>query len=112
VLVSSPAIDAARSASATLDWLTQHGHGALVRTAHVVFSASKPGSAALKLDKVVEHFDARCNSIHVVPFEPHLAEGADFDFGLLKPATARAYLELAGAISEKFSPVAWPYQVR
>ncbi len=26
VLVSSPAIDAARSASATLDWLMQHGH--------------------------------------------------------------------------------------
>ena len=31
VLVGSPAIDAARSASATLDWLAQHGHGALVR---------------------------------------------------------------------------------
>src|SRR6185295_6053437 len=36
VLVSSPAIDAARSASATLDWLVQHGRGDLVREAHVV----------------------------------------------------------------------------
>ncbi|WAJ46373.1 AAA family ATPase [Mycobacterium sp. Aquia_216] len=112
VLVSSPAIDAARSASATLDWLTQHGHGALVRDAHVVFSASKPGSAALKLDRVVEHFEARCKSIHVIPFEPHLAEGADFDFAALKPATAHAYLELAGAVSEKFSRRAWPHEVR
>ncbi|BBX65633.1 hypothetical protein MSAS_48070 [Mycobacterium saskatchewanense] len=112
VLVSSPAIDAARSASATLDWLSQHGHGALVRDAHVVFSASKPGSAALKLDKVVDHFEARCKSIHIVPFEPHLAEGADFDFAALKPATARAYLELAGAVSEKFSRMAWPYEAR
>jgi MinD-like ATPase involved in chromosome partitioning or flagellar assembly len=112
VLVSSPAIDAARSASATLDWLTQHGHGALVREAHVVFSASKPGSATLKLDKVAEHFEARCKSIHMIPFEPHLAEGADFDFGLLKPATRRAYLELAGAVSEKFSRLAWPYEAR
>jgi MinD-like ATPase involved in chromosome partitioning or flagellar assembly len=102
VLVTSPAIDAARSASATLDWLVQHGRGDLVREAHVVLSASRPGSATLKLDKVFEHFEARCASIHVIPFEPHLAEGADFDFGLLKPATAQAYLELAGAVSDKF----------
>jgi MinD-like ATPase involved in chromosome partitioning or flagellar assembly len=102
VVVSSPAIDAARSASATLDWLVQHGRGDLVREAHVVLSASRPGSATLKLDKVFEHFDARCASIHVIPFEPHLAEGADFDFDLLKPATAQAYLNLAGAVSEKF----------
>jgi MinD-like ATPase involved in chromosome partitioning or flagellar assembly len=112
VLVSSPAIDAARSASATLDWLMQHGHGDLVREAHVVLSASKPGSAALKLDKVAEHFEARCGSIHVIPFEPHLAEGADFDFGLLNPATTQAYLELAGAVSEKFSRLRSSYEVR
>jgi MinD-like ATPase involved in chromosome partitioning or flagellar assembly len=102
VLVSSPAIDAARSASATLDWLMQHGHSALVREAHVVLSASRPGSAALRLDKVYEHFEARCRSVHLIPFDPHLAEGADIDFSLLKPATFEAYLELAGAVAEKF----------
>jgi MinD-like ATPase involved in chromosome partitioning or flagellar assembly len=102
VLVSSPAMDAARSASATLDWLMQHGHAGLVREAHVVLSASRPGSAALKLDKLHEHFAARCNSIHFIPFDPHLGEGADIDFGLLKPATFQAYLDLAGAVSENF----------
>jgi MinD-like ATPase involved in chromosome partitioning or flagellar assembly len=103
VLVSSPAIDAARSASATLDWLEQHDHSDLVREAQVVLSESHPGSPTLKLDKVYEHFETRCGSTHVIPFEPHLAEGADFDFSLLKPATLQAYLELAGAVSEKFS---------
>lgn len=103
VLVSSPAIDAARSASATLDWLMQHGHSGLVRDAHVVLSASRPGSAGLNLDKVYEHFEARCRSIHMVPFDPHLAEGADMDFTMLKPATVQAYIELAGAVAEKFS---------
>lgn len=103
VLVSSPAIDAARSASATLDWLMQHGHSGLVRDAHVVLSASRPGAAGLRLDKVYEHFEARCRSIHMVPFDPHLAEGADMDFTMLKPATVQAYIELAGAVSEKFS---------
>jgi MinD-like ATPase involved in chromosome partitioning or flagellar assembly len=103
VLVSSPAIDAARSASATLDWLVQHSYGALVRDAHVVFSASRPGAEALKLDKVSEHFEARCGSVHVIPFDPHLAEGAEFEFALLKPATSQAYFELAGSVSEDLS---------
>ncbi|OBG99323.1 secretion protein EspI [Mycobacterium sp. E2497] len=105
VLVSSPAIDAARSASATLDWLMQHGHSALVRDAHVVLSASRPGSAALKLDKVYEHFASRCRSIHLIPFDPHLAEGADIDVELLKPATFEAYLQLAGAVAQTFPRV-------
>lgn len=102
VLVSSPAMDSARSASATLDWLMQHGHAALVREAHVVLSASRPGSAGIKLDKVYEHFQARCRSIHMIPFDPHLAEGADVDFNLLNADTNAAYLKLAGAISESF----------
>ncbi|MEU9809088.1 AAA family ATPase [Mycobacterium sp. NPDC050853] len=102
VLVSSPAMDAARSASATLDWLMQHGHSGLVREAHVVLSASRPGTAGIKLDKVYEHFEARCRSIHLVPFDPHLAEGADVDFNLLGLATNEAYLGLAGAIAENF----------
>ncbi|WP_078291863.1 AAA family ATPase [Mycobacterium sp. D16R24] len=102
VLVSSPAMDSARSASATLDWLMQHGHSALVREAHVVLSASRPGSAGIKLDKVYEHFEARCRSIHMIPFDPHLAEGADVDFNLLNADTNAAYLKLAGAISESF----------
>jgi MinD-like ATPase involved in chromosome partitioning or flagellar assembly len=103
VLVSSPSIDSARSASAALDWLMQHGHQRLVREAHVVLSASQSGSAVLDLDKVVEHFQARCGSIHMVPFERHLAEGADFDFSLLKGTATQAYLELAAAVSEKFA---------
>lgn len=109
VLVSSPAIDAARSASATLDWLGEHGHGGLVREAHVVLSASRPGAASLKLEKVYEHFEARCRSIHMIPFDQHLAEGADIDFNLLKPATMQAYLELAGAVAEKFPRLQGPY---
>ena len=102
VLVSSPAMDAARSASATLDWLIQHGHSALVREAQVVLSASRPGSAAMNLERIHEHFESRCRSVHLIPFDPHLAEGADIDFSLLKPTTFQAYLELAGAVAEKF----------
>lgn len=102
VLVSSPAIDAVQSASATLDWLMQHGHSDLVRECHVVLSAARSGSAAVKLDKVYEFFEARCRSIHFVPFDPHLAQGAEVDFAMLRPVTHRAYLGLAGAVAEQF----------
>ena len=42
VLVSSPSVDGARSASATLDWLEAHDYGDLVRGA----SSCCPPSAA------------------------------------------------------------------
>ena len=102
VLVSSPAIDAVRSASATLDWLMQHGHSDLVREGHVVLSAARPGAVPMKLSKVYEFFESRCRSIHFIPFDPHLAEGADVDFELLKSATRQGYLGLAGAVAENF----------
>jgi MinD-like ATPase involved in chromosome partitioning or flagellar assembly len=102
VLVSSPAMDALRSASATLDWLMQHGHSGLVQEGYVVLSAAQPGSEALDMDKVRKHFEARCRSVHLIPYDPHLGEGADVDFAMLNPATAQAYLELAGAVAENF----------
>ena len=103
VLVSSPAIDAARSASATLDWLAQHGHGALAREAHVVLSGARGGASMERnLEMIHEHFAARCASVHVVPFEPHLAAGATFDFAELSAPSAQTYLDLAGAVADKF----------
>lgn len=103
VLVSSPAIDAARSASATLDWLTQHGHGTLAREAHVVLSGARRGGLTERnLEMIHDHFAARCASVHVVPFEPHLAAGAGVDFTQLHPTTVQSYLELAGAVAAKF----------
>jgi len=103
VLVSSPAVDAARSAASTLDWLSQHGYGMLARESHVVLSGAQPGSRSF--EEVFEYFEARSGSIHVVPFEPHLARGADIDFAMLSPDAARAYLELAGAVARKFPRV-------
>ncbi|MCV7063053.1 MinD/ParA family protein [Mycolicibacterium vaccae] len=105
VLVSSPAVDAARSAVATLDWLTQHGYGRLARESHVVLSGAQTGSQTTAFAEVFQYFEARSGSIHVVPFEPHLARGADVDFAMLSPDAVRTYLELAGAVATKFSRV-------
>ena len=46
VLVSSPSVDGARSASATLDWLDAHGYGDLVSDASWCCRPSGPGARA------------------------------------------------------------------
>ncbi|MET0455240.1 MAG: AAA family ATPase [Mycobacterium sp.] len=105
VLVSSPAVDAARSAAATLDWLSEHGYGMLARESHVVLSGAQANSKSPVFEEVFQYFEARSGSIHVIPFEPHLASGADVDFAMLSPDAVRAYLELAGAVAAKFPRV-------
>ena len=62
VIVSSGSIDGARSASATMDWLDAHGHGDLVANAVVVINFVHRSRGGVDLDRVSEHFAARCRS--------------------------------------------------
>ena len=93
VLVGSPALDGARSAAATLDWLQAHGYDDLVDRTVVVISAPRPGTSTIDMDALTAHFLARCRALHVVPFDEHLAEGAEIDLERLRPATRRAFVE-------------------
>ncbi|MEY8566041.1 MinD/ParA family protein [Corynebacteriaceae bacterium 7-707] len=102
VLVTSPALDGARSAEATLDWLDHHGHGDLVANAVVVVSGAHPGQAAVDPDILTSHFSARTRAVRGVPFDRHLSEGGVVDMGRLAPATFRAYRELAATVAEDF----------
>ena len=104
VLVSSASVDGARSASATLDWLEAHGHGALVAGAVVVLSMVRSNSkSSVDLDRLEEHFAGRCRSVVRVPWDGHLEEGAEVDLDRLAPATKDAYLQLAANVGEAFA---------
>ncbi|MEY1674393.1 AAA family ATPase [Gordonia sp. ABKF26] len=103
ILVSSPALDGARSAGATLDWLEAHGFGHLVSRAVVVLSSSRPGSSTIDTDQLGQHFLTRCRAVHKVPFDDHLAEGADVDLELMSKPTKRSFVELAATIADDFS---------
>ena len=106
VLVSSPSVDGARSASATLDWLAAHNYGGLVRGAVVVLSAIRPRSkSAMDLGRLEQHFAARCRAVVRIPYDAHLEEGAEVDLTRLSRATADAYLVLAAEVGDGFS---WP----
>jgi MinD-like ATPase involved in chromosome partitioning or flagellar assembly len=104
VLVSSPSVDGARSASATLDWLQAHGYGDLVRQAVVVLSVIRPRSkSTVDMDRLEQHFAARSRAVVRIPYDPHLEEGAEVDLGQLNRSTADAYLALAAEVGDGFA---------
>jgi MinD-like ATPase involved in chromosome partitioning or flagellar assembly len=106
VLVSSPSVDGARSASATLDWLEAHAYGDLVRNAVVVLSTVRPRSkSTVDLDRLEQHFASRCRAVVRIPYDAHLEEGAEVELEQLSPATTEAYLRLAATVGDGF---AWP----
>ncbi|WP_416382992.1 AAA family ATPase [Nocardia flavorosea] len=110
VLVTSPAIDGARSASATLDWLDYHGYSHLVRQTVVVVNASRRGSTSVNLDHLRRLFLDRTRAVQVVPFDDHLAEGAEIDLELVSKPTRLALLELAAMVADDFANVdGYPY---
>jgi MinD-like ATPase involved in chromosome partitioning or flagellar assembly len=102
IVVSSGSIDGARSASATMDWLEAHGHGDLVSGAVAVINCVHRSAGGVDLDRVAEHFEARCRQVVRIPFDAHLEEGAEVDLDRLEPATRLALLELAAAVADAF----------
>jgi MinD-like ATPase involved in chromosome partitioning or flagellar assembly len=106
ILVSSPSVDGARSASATLDWLEAHHCADLVRNGVVVLSAIRPKSrSTVDLDRLEHHFASRCRAVARIPYDPHLEEGAEIELELLGSDTAEAYLALAAIVGDG---LAWP----
>jgi len=102
VVVSSGSIDGARSASATLDWLDAHGHADLVRNSVAVINAVRPRTGKVDMQKVVDHFSRRCRAVRLVPFDPHLEEGAEISLDRLRRPTREALTELAAVVADGF----------
>jgi MinD-like ATPase involved in chromosome partitioning or flagellar assembly len=104
VLVSSPSVDGARSASATLDWLEAHDYADLVRNGVVVLSTIRPKSkSTVDLDRLEQHFAARCRAVVRIPYDAHLEEGAEVELEQLSSETAEAYLQLAAFVGDGFA---------
>jgi len=102
IVVSSGSIDGARSAAATLDWLDAHGHEELVRNSIAVINAVRPRPGKVDMNKVVDHFSRRCRAVQLVPFDPHLEEGAEISLDRLRRSTREALTELAAVVADGF----------
>lgn len=110
VLISPTAIDGAQSASATLDWLSLHGYHHLVQNAVVVINSPRDGTPNIDVQQLRQYFLSRCRAVHMIPFDPHMSEGAEIDLPRLKKETKRAYVELAATVADDFTQSYRPQQ--
>src|SRR6516165_8532642 len=102
VVVSSASIDGARAASATLDWLDAHGHQEKVRNSIAVINGVRPRTGKVDMNKVIDHFSRRCRAVRLLPFDPHLEEGAEISLDRLQRGTREAATELAAVVADGF----------
>ena len=54
------------------------------------------------MQKVVDHFSRRCRAVRLVPFDPHLEEGAEISLDRLRRETREALIELAAVVADGF----------
>ena len=102
IVVSTPSVDGASSASTTLDWLTANGYADLVRRSITVVSGVRETAKMIRTEDIVAHFQTRCRGVVVVPFDEHLAAGAEVDLPRMKSRTRDAYFDLAALVAADF----------
>jgi putative peptide zinc metalloprotease protein len=102
VIVLRPALDGARAAALTLDWLSEHGYGELVARAVVVINASRRKSD-VPIERIEDHFARRCAKVVSVPWDRALETGAQTGLSNLSPDTRNALVELSAAVADNFA---------
>ncbi|MFC9330517.1 MinD/ParA family protein [Kitasatospora sp. NPDC057015] len=100
IIVSTPSVDGASSASTTLDWLSAHGYADLVQRSITVVSGVRETSKMIKVEDIVAHFQTRCRGVVVVPFDESLAAGAEVNLDMMRPKVRESYFELATLVGE------------
>ncbi len=100
IIISTPSVDGASSASTTLDWLSAHGYADLVSRSITVISGVRETGKMIKVDDIVSHFETRCRGVIVVPFDEHLAAGAEVDLDMMRPKVREAYFNLSALVAE------------
>ena len=51
---------------------------------------------------MIEHFSRRCRAVRLVPYDPHLEEGAEINLDRLRRQTREALTELAAVVADGF----------
>ncbi|MFF8286364.1 SCO5717 family growth-regulating ATPase [Streptomyces albus] len=102
IIISTPSVDGASSASTTLDWLAAHGYSELVQRSITVISGVREVGKMIRVEDIVAHFQTRCRGVVTVPFDEHLAAGAELDLTMMRPRTREAYFNLSAMVAEDF----------
>jgi putative peptide zinc metalloprotease protein len=102
VLVLRPALDGARAAALTLDWLGEHGYSELVARAVVVINGVRR-NGGVPLEPIEDHFAQRCAKVIAVPWDRSLEAGGQTSLATLHLGARDALTELAAAVADHFS---------
>jgi MinD-like ATPase involved in chromosome partitioning or flagellar assembly len=108
IVVASPAVDSARSALATLDWLHHHGYSALVAEATVVLNAARRGAGRIDVEQMSRHFQSRVRTVSRISYDHHLAEGSEITLDLMNAKTRGQYMDLAASVADTFNQAVPP----
>lgn len=103
IVVATPSVDGASSASTTLDWLGANGYEDLVRQGLTVVSGVREKGKMINVEDIVAHFSARCRGVISVPFDEHLATGSEVDLDMMRPKVREAYFQLAALVADGFA---------
>jgi MinD-like ATPase involved in chromosome partitioning or flagellar assembly len=102
VVTTVPREDAAFTADWMLDLLEEAGLGLMVKNAVTLLSCPTPTRSPL-LDDFAAHFRSRTRAVAVVPYDPQLENGSNIEYGVLSPATKRAWLRATAMMLEPFA---------
>lgn len=104
VIVASASIDGARQAAITMDWLGQNGYQKLLGRSCVVINHITPGKPNVDIEDLVQQFERHvpAGRVIVLPYDKHIATGAEIQFDLLGKKYRRRITELAAALSDDF----------
>ncbi|ORA08687.1 hypothetical protein BST12_28225 [Mycobacterium angelicum] len=104
VIVTSVSVDSAKQAEIALDWLRNNGYQDLLSRACVVINHVALGETNVAEKQLVRQFEEQVQPGRVVllPFDKHIATGAEIQLDQVGPVYRRRVLELAAALSDDF----------
>lgn len=102
VIPAAWSITGAKRAAESIEWLEDNGFEDLARTSIVVLTAKDIVSRSVEKEAVLQHL-WKAGDLIVVPSDPHVADGARLEWEQLRPETREAYLDIAAAITGRFS---------
>lgn len=102
VIAAGYAVSGAKRARSTLLWLAGHGYEELARNAIVVITDKDGVSSRVNKAAISEHLSGICRELIAVPHDQGVADGDLISLSALRPATRRAYREIAAAIVDGY----------
>ncbi|MBP2319003.1 hypothetical protein ACFP47_00520 [Nesterenkonia lacusekhoensis] len=102
VIAAGYAISGAERARRVLTWLDDQGYSHLADEAIIVITDKDTVSDRVIPEKINEILAGLCRGLYVVPHDPAVADGDSVRVDQLKPATLKAYREIAAAIVDGY----------